>query len=41
MGKDQMFSEMSQAALDRLKGRDPGEIARNAGIQYDAETQAF
>ena len=41
MAKDQMFSEMNQAALARLAGRDPREIARNAGIRYEVETQIF
>ena len=41
MVKDQMFSEMNQAALARLAGRDPKEIARNAGIHYEVETQTF
>lgn len=39
--RNQMFSQMTQAALDRLAGRDPGGIARNAGIRYEAETQLF
>ena len=38
---NQMFSQMGQAALTRLKGRNPGEIARNAGVRYDEDTQAF
>lgn len=41
MARNQMFSQMNQAALTRLKGRSPGEIARNAGIRYEEETQAF
>ena len=36
-----MFSQMNLAALARLEGRDPEEIARNAGIRYDEEMQAF
>ena len=39
--RNQMFSKMHQAALARLEGRAPGEIARNAGICYDEEGQAF
>lgn len=41
MVKNQMFSQMHQAALNRLAGRDPKEIAHNAGIQYDAEMKIF
>ena len=41
MAKDQMFSQMNQAALARLAGRGPREIARNAGVRYDEETQVF
>lgn len=41
MAKDQMFSEMNQAALARLAGRDPKEIARNGGVSYDETTQTF
>ncbi len=41
MAKDQMFSQMNQAALARLAGRDPREIAHNAGVRYDEETQVF
>lgn len=41
MAKDQMFSQMHQAALARLAGRDPREIARNAGIHYEVETQVY
>ena len=37
----QMFFQMNQAALARLKDRDPREIARNAGVRYDEETQIF
>lgn len=38
---NQMFSQMNQAALARLEGRDPKEIARNAGVRYDEDAQAF
>lgn len=41
MSKNQMFSQMNQAALARLEGRDPHKIARNAGVWYDTETQIF
>lgn len=41
MIKDQMFFQMSQAALVRMEGRNPQEIARNAGISYDDKTQVF
>ena len=36
-----MFSQMNLAALARLEGRGPREIARNAGVRYDEESQAF
>ena len=39
--RNQMFSQMNQAALSRLKDRDPREIARNAGIRYDEKAQVF
>lgn len=38
---NQMFSQMNLAALARLEGRDPREIARNAGVRYDEEAQTF
>ena len=38
---NQMFSQMNRAAMARLAGRDPEEIAGKAGIRYDAETQLF
>ena len=38
---NQMFSQMNLAALTRLKDREPREIARNAGVCYDEETQIF
>ena len=38
---NQMFSQMNQAALARLKDRDPREIARNAGVHYDEESQVY
>ena len=38
---DQMFSQMNRAALARLAGRDPEEIAGKASVRYDAETQLF
>jgi len=38
---NQMFSQMNQAALARLKDRGPREIARNAGVHYDEDAQAF
>ncbi|MBP3634006.1 MAG: DUF3786 domain-containing protein [Oscillospiraceae bacterium] len=41
MQTNQMFSQMNQAALARLMGRDPKTIARNAGICYEEETQLF
>jgi len=41
MAKDQMFSQMRQAALSRLAGRDPNELARNTGMDYDDGTKAF
>lgn len=39
--RNQMFSQMNQAALARLKDRDPREIARNAGVRYDEDTQIY
>lgn len=41
MAHNQMFSQMRQAALSRLANRDPKEIARNAGINYDDITKTF
>lgn len=41
MGKDQMFGQMKKAALKRLLGRDPVDIADKCGIQYDADTAVF
>lgn len=41
MAQDQMFSQMTQAALIRLAGRDPGEIARKAGVCYDEAASVF
>ena len=41
MAQDQMFSQMNQAARARLANRDPGEIARKAGIRYDGEAAVF
>ena len=38
---NQMFSQMNMAALARLEGRDPGEIAHNAGICYDEDTKTY
>lgn len=38
---NQVFSQMNLAALTRLKDREPREIARNAGVCYDEETQIF
>jgi len=39
--KNQMFSQMNRAALERLADRAPMPIARNAGICYDEKTQTF
>lgn len=41
MEHNRMFYEMNQAALERLAGRDPHQIAQNAGVRYDEETQDF
>lgn len=41
MLKDQTFTQMNQVALAWLAGRDPQEIAKNAGVEYDADEQAF
>ena len=38
---NQMFSQMNLAALDRLKDRNPRQIATNAGVCYDEETQIY
>ena len=36
-----MFYQRTQAALAWLAGRDPEEIARNAGVTYDRVSQVF
>jgi len=36
-----MFSQMRQAALERLAGRDPKDIAVHAGVDYNEETNTF
>lgn len=41
MHKDQMFSQMRQAALARLAGRDPKMMAQKAGVRYDEARQVF
>lgn len=41
MAQDQMFGQMNQVALSWLEGRAPEEIAKNAGIQYDADERVF
>ena len=41
MEYNRMFYEMNQAALERLAGRDPHQIAKNAGVHFDEETQNF
>lgn len=41
MDQNQMFSQMRQAALARLAGRDPKGIARNSGVCYEESTQQF
>lgn len=41
MDQNQMFSQMRQAALARLAGRDPKGIARNSGVCYEEGTQQF
>lgn len=41
MIKDQMFGQMKTAALKRLLGRDPIDIAGKCGIQYNANTRTF
>ena len=41
MAKDQMFSQMYQAAVARLTGRDPAQIAQNAGIHHETATHNF
>ncbi len=38
---NQTFEQMNWAALEWLAGRNPHEIAKNAGIVYDVENQAF
>ncbi len=37
MEKDQLFSNMLQAALKWLEGQDPREISRRCGVQFDGE----
>ena len=41
MAKNQMFDQMTAAAMERLAGRDPLTIAENAGIIYDGNARAF
>ena len=41
MDQNQMFSQMRQAALARLAGRDPKGIERNSGVCYEEGTQQF
>ena len=41
MEKNQTFTQMNQVALSWLAGRDPKEIANNAGLQYDANDRIF
>lgn len=41
MPMGQMFTQMNRDALARLEGRDPEDIARNAGIVYDRSEEAF
>ena len=41
MTKDQTFNQMNQVALSWLEGRNPNEIAKNAGVEYDADEQIF
>lgn len=41
MTMDQMFFQMDMAARARLAGRDPIDIARNAGVCYDETSQVF
>lgn len=43
MTKDtnQTFTQMNQVALNWLSGRDPLQIASNAGVSYDVQTQSF
>ena len=38
---NQTFAQMNRVALEWLAGRDPHEIARNAGIRYDAVSHTF
>ena len=38
---NQTFDQMNRVALQWLAGRDPNEIAKNAGIDYHAEAQTF
>ena len=41
METNQMFSQMYQAARNRLAGQDPADIARNAGVDFHEESQRF
>ncbi len=38
---NQTFAEMNRVALKWLAGRDPCEVAKNAGICYDIENQIY
>lgn len=38
---NQTFEEMNRVALEWLKGRNPHEIAKNAGITYDSARQVY
>ena len=37
---NQTFEQMNRAAWEWLAGRNPHEIAKNAGVDYDVENQA-
>jgi len=41
MEKDQTFCQMRCAALHWLAGRDPAQIAINAGVDYNEEKRVF
>lgn len=36
-----MFEKMRHAALEWLYGREPVEIARNAGVEFDGDAFRF
>lgn len=39
--ENQTFDQMNRVALQWLSGRDPRQLAKNAGVDYDGESQTF